>query len=86
MRYKVNANKGASHILNARSYWTAWLFADQTGSTSPSLDASKFEPTSVLGFPGALIAEQLTKIETVSLYFFGLNMFLVMVKIKKYST
>ncbi|KAM8735835.1 ral guanine nucleotide dissociation stimulator-like 2 isoform 1-T1 [Acanthopagrus schlegelii] len=37
---------------------------DQTGSTSPSLDASKFEPTSVLGFPGALIAEQLTKIET----------------------
>ncbi|XP_031135250.1 ral guanine nucleotide dissociation stimulator-like 2 isoform X2 [Sander lucioperca] len=37
---------------------------DQSGFTSPPPDASKFEPTSVLGFPGALIAEQLTKIET----------------------
>ncbi|XP_070768350.1 ral guanine nucleotide dissociation stimulator-like 2 isoform X2 [Enoplosus armatus] len=36
---------------------------DQTGFTGPPPDASKFEPTSVLGFPGALIAEQLTKIE-----------------------
>ncbi|XP_060905881.1 ral guanine nucleotide dissociation stimulator-like 2 isoform X1 [Labrus mixtus] len=33
-----------------------------TSSTPPN--ASKFEPTSVLGFPAALIAEQLTKIET----------------------
>ncbi|XP_044063711.1 ral guanine nucleotide dissociation stimulator-like 2 isoform X2 [Siniperca chuatsi] len=31
--------------------------------TSPPPDASKFEPTSILGFPAALIAEQLTKIE-----------------------
>ncbi|XP_078108357.1 ral guanine nucleotide dissociation stimulator-like 2 isoform X2 [Sander vitreus] len=37
---------------------------DQSGFTSPPPDASKFEPTSVLGFPAALIAEQLTKIET----------------------
>ncbi|XP_049439055.1 ral guanine nucleotide dissociation stimulator-like 2 isoform X2 [Epinephelus fuscoguttatus] len=37
---------------------------DHTGITSPPPDASKFEPTSVLGFPAALIAEQLTKIET----------------------
>ncbi|KAM9353697.1 ral guanine nucleotide dissociation stimulator-like 2 [Symphorus nematophorus] len=37
---------------------------DQTGFTSPTPDASKFEPTSILGFPAALIAEQLTKIET----------------------
>uniref|UniRef100_A0A4W6BRW6 Ral guanine nucleotide dissociation stimulator-like 2 n=1 Tax=Lates calcarifer TaxID=8187 RepID=A0A4W6BRW6_LATCA len=32
--------------------------------TSPPADPSKFEPTSILGFPAALIAEQLTKIET----------------------
>ncbi|XP_034729192.1 ral guanine nucleotide dissociation stimulator-like 2 isoform X2 [Etheostoma cragini] len=37
---------------------------DQSSFTSPPPDASKFEPTSVLGFPAALIAEQLTKIET----------------------
>nr|XP_046254273.1 ral guanine nucleotide dissociation stimulator-like 2 isoform X2 [Scatophagus argus] len=37
---------------------------DQTGFTSPPPDTSKFEPTSILGFPAALIAEQLTKIET----------------------
>ncbi|XP_029307014.1 ral guanine nucleotide dissociation stimulator-like 2 isoform X2 [Cottoperca gobio] len=37
---------------------------DQTGFTSLPPDACKFEPTSVLGFPAALIAEQLTKIET----------------------
>ncbi|XP_074508787.1 ral guanine nucleotide dissociation stimulator-like 2 isoform X2 [Sebastes fasciatus] len=36
---------------------------DQTSSTSPPPDASRFEPTSILGFPAALIAEQLTKIE-----------------------
>ncbi|XP_042279202.1 ral guanine nucleotide dissociation stimulator-like 2 isoform X1 [Thunnus albacares] len=36
---------------------------DQTGFTSPP-DAAKFEATSVLGFPAAIIAEQLTKIET----------------------
>ncbi|XP_041797537.1 ral guanine nucleotide dissociation stimulator-like 2 isoform X3 [Chelmon rostratus] len=37
---------------------------DQTSFTSPPPDASRFEPTSILGFPAALIAEQLTKIET----------------------
>ncbi|XP_059194991.1 ral guanine nucleotide dissociation stimulator-like 2 isoform X2 [Centropristis striata] len=37
---------------------------DQTGLSSPLPDASKFEPTSILGFPAATIAEQLTKIET----------------------
>ncbi|XP_034553736.1 ral guanine nucleotide dissociation stimulator-like 2 [Notolabrus celidotus] len=37
---------------------------DQTGFTSSPPNASKFEPTSILGFPAALIAEQLTKIET----------------------
>uniref|UniRef100_A0AAX7UJW5 Ral guanine nucleotide dissociation stimulator-like 2 n=1 Tax=Astatotilapia calliptera TaxID=8154 RepID=A0AAX7UJW5_ASTCA len=37
---------------------------DQTSFTSPPPDASKFEPTSILGFSGALIAEQLTMIET----------------------
>ncbi|XP_026226528.1 ral guanine nucleotide dissociation stimulator-like 2 isoform X2 [Anabas testudineus] len=37
---------------------------DQTAFTSPPPDASKFEPTSILGFPAAIIAEQLTKIET----------------------
>lgn len=37
---------------------------DQTSFTSPPPDASKFEPTSILGFCGALIAEQLTMIET----------------------
>ncbi|KAM3614537.1 uncharacterized protein V6R79_015823 [Siganus canaliculatus] len=36
----------------------------QAGFTSPVPDASMFEPTSVLGFPAAVIAEQLTKIET----------------------
>lgn len=41
-------------------------FSDQSGFTSPPPDPSKFEPTSILGFPAALIAEQLTKIETVS--------------------
>uniref|UniRef100_A0A096LQ52 Ral guanine nucleotide dissociation stimulator-like 2 n=1 Tax=Poecilia formosa TaxID=48698 RepID=A0A096LQ52_POEFO len=38
--------------------------ADQSSSSSPPPDPSKFEPTSVLGFPAAVIAEQLTKIET----------------------
>ncbi|XP_069571165.1 ral guanine nucleotide dissociation stimulator-like 2 isoform X1 [Brachyistius frenatus] len=37
---------------------------DQTSFTSFPPDVSKFEPTSILGFPGSLIAEQLTKIET----------------------
>ncbi|XP_068612319.1 ral guanine nucleotide dissociation stimulator-like 2 [Brachionichthys hirsutus] len=37
---------------------------DQTGFASPLPDSSKFEPTSILGFPSGLIAEQLTKIET----------------------
>ncbi|KAK2909839.1 ral guanine nucleotide dissociation stimulator-like 2 isoform X1 [Channa argus] len=37
---------------------------DQTGIPSPPPDAANFEPTSILGFPAALIAEQLTKIET----------------------
>lgn len=37
---------------------------DQTSSSSSPPDPSKFEATSVLGFPRALIAEQLTKIET----------------------
>ncbi|KAG7216499.1 hypothetical protein INR49_001985, partial [Caranx melampygus] len=37
---------------------------DQSAFTSPPPDASKFEPTSILGFPAALIAEQLTKTET----------------------
>ncbi|XP_018555411.1 ral guanine nucleotide dissociation stimulator-like 2 isoform X1 [Lates calcarifer] len=37
---------------------------DQSSFTSPPADPSKFEPTSILGFPAALIAEQLTKIET----------------------
>lgn len=32
-----------------------------------SPDATRFEPTSILGFPQALVAEQLTRIETVSL-------------------
>ncbi|XP_030014094.1 ral guanine nucleotide dissociation stimulator-like 2 isoform X2 [Sphaeramia orbicularis] len=36
---------------------------DQSALTSPP-DPSKFEPTNVLGFPAAVIAEQLTKIET----------------------
>ncbi|KAF3839564.1 hypothetical protein F7725_018281 [Dissostichus mawsoni] len=36
----------------------------QTGFTSSLPDVSKFEPTCILGFPAALIAEQLTKIET----------------------
>ncbi|XP_053183364.1 ral guanine nucleotide dissociation stimulator-like 2 isoform X1 [Scomber japonicus] len=36
---------------------------DQTGISSPP-DASKFEATSILGFPAAIIAEQLTRIET----------------------
>ncbi|XP_070690820.1 ral guanine nucleotide dissociation stimulator-like 2 isoform X2 [Pempheris klunzingeri] len=40
------------------------IHKDQTGLTSSPPDASKFEPTSILGFPAALIAEQLTKIET----------------------
>lgn len=61
--------------MDAQFYLIASLFADQTGSTSPSLDASKFEPTSVLGFPGALIAEQLTKIETVSFSFLAATCF-----------
>ncbi|GAA6217276.1 ral guanine nucleotide dissociation stimulator-like 2 isoform X1 [Lates japonicus] len=37
---------------------------DESSFTSPPADPSKFEPTSILGFPAALIAEQLTKIET----------------------
>ncbi|KAF0031768.1 hypothetical protein F2P81_016323 [Scophthalmus maximus] len=37
---------------------------DQSGFPSPPPDACKFEPTSILGFPAPLIAEQLTKIET----------------------
>ncbi|XP_063734710.1 ral guanine nucleotide dissociation stimulator-like 2 isoform X2 [Eleginops maclovinus] len=37
---------------------------DQTGFPSHPPDASKFEPTCILGFPAAVIAEQLTKIET----------------------
>lgn len=40
--------------------------ADQSALYSPPPDPSKFEPTSVLGFSARLIAEQLTKIETVS--------------------
>lgn len=41
-------------------------FAGQSGVSSPRPDASKFEPTNFLGFTAVLIAEQLTKIETVS--------------------
>ncbi|XP_041843295.1 ral guanine nucleotide dissociation stimulator-like 2 isoform X2 [Melanotaenia boesemani] len=37
---------------------------DQSGFTGPPPDASRFDPTSVLGYPAVLIAEQLTKIET----------------------
>uniref|UniRef100_A0A3Q2DE96 Ral guanine nucleotide dissociation stimulator-like 2 n=2 Tax=Cyprinodon variegatus TaxID=28743 RepID=A0A3Q2DE96_CYPVA len=37
---------------------------DQTSSSTSPPDASKIEAHSVLGFPAALIAEQLTKIET----------------------
>ncbi|KAM6994450.1 ral guanine nucleotide dissociation stimulator-like 2 isoform 2-T2 [Tautogolabrus adspersus] len=37
---------------------------DPTGFTSSAPNASMFEPTSILGFPAALIGEQLTKIET----------------------
>ncbi|XP_023187157.1 ral guanine nucleotide dissociation stimulator-like 2 isoform X1 [Xiphophorus maculatus] len=37
---------------------------DQSSSSSPPPDPSKFEPTSVLGFLAPVIAEQLTKIET----------------------
>ncbi|KAM6909610.1 ral guanine nucleotide dissociation stimulator-like 2 isoform 1-T1 [Xenentodon cancila] len=37
---------------------------DQTSFTGPPPDPAKFEPTSILGFPASLIAEQLTKIET----------------------
>ncbi|XP_062421535.1 LOW QUALITY PROTEIN: ral guanine nucleotide dissociation stimulator-like 2 [Pungitius pungitius] len=37
---------------------------DPSGLAGPPPDASRFEPTSVLGFPAATIAEQLTKIET----------------------
>ncbi|XP_023262918.1 ral guanine nucleotide dissociation stimulator-like 2 isoform X2 [Seriola lalandi dorsalis] len=37
---------------------------DQSSFMTPPPDPSKFEPTSILGFPAPLIAEQLTKIET----------------------
>ncbi|XP_022602081.1 ral guanine nucleotide dissociation stimulator-like 2 [Seriola dumerili] len=37
---------------------------DQSSFMIPPPDPSKFEPTSILGFPAPLIAEQLTKIET----------------------
>ncbi|XP_062278712.1 ral guanine nucleotide dissociation stimulator-like 2 isoform X1 [Scomber scombrus] len=37
---------------------------DQTGISGPPPDAAKFEATSILGFPAAIIAEQLTRIET----------------------
>ncbi|XP_054903213.1 ral guanine nucleotide dissociation stimulator-like 2 isoform X1 [Poeciliopsis prolifica] len=37
---------------------------DQSSSSISPPNPSKFEPTSVLGFPAAVIAEQLTKIET----------------------
>ncbi|XP_061573443.1 ral guanine nucleotide dissociation stimulator-like 2 isoform X2 [Cololabis saira] len=37
---------------------------DQTGFSGPPPDPARFEPTSILGFPAALSAEQLTKIET----------------------
>ncbi|KAF7661424.1 hypothetical protein LDENG_00260270 [Lucifuga dentata] len=38
-------------------------YTGQTSFNGPPPDASKFEATSILGFPAALIAEQLTKIE-----------------------
>lgn len=37
---------------------------DRSAFSSPPPDASRFEPTSILGFPQALVAEQLTRIET----------------------
>ncbi|XP_034384458.1 ral guanine nucleotide dissociation stimulator-like 2 isoform X2 [Cyclopterus lumpus] len=37
---------------------------DRTAFTCPPPDASKFEATNILGFPAAIIAEQLTRIET----------------------
>lgn len=40
--------------------------ADQSGVSGPPPDASTLEPTTFLRFPAVLIAEQLTKIETVS--------------------
>ncbi|XP_020566089.1 ral guanine nucleotide dissociation stimulator-like 2 isoform X3 [Oryzias latipes] len=40
------------------------LFADRSSFDSPPPNPSLFEPTSILGFPSSLIAEQLTKIET----------------------
>ncbi|XP_076006538.1 ral guanine nucleotide dissociation stimulator-like 2 isoform X2 [Genypterus blacodes] len=39
-------------------------YSEKTRFSSVPLDASRFEPTSILGFPAAIIAEQLTKIET----------------------
>lgn len=41
--------------------------ADLSALSSPPPDASRFEPMSILGFLAPLVAEQLTKIETVSL-------------------
>lgn len=41
--------------------------ADRSAASSLLPDASRFEPKSILGFLAPLVAEQLTKIETVSL-------------------
>uniref|UniRef100_A0A3P9PY88 Ral guanine nucleotide dissociation stimulator-like 2 n=1 Tax=Poecilia reticulata TaxID=8081 RepID=A0A3P9PY88_POERE len=50
--------------LRARLLRTAEELSERALSSSSPPDPSKFEPTSVLGFPAAVIAEQLTKIET----------------------
>lgn len=66
MRETDSCNWRIEIIFNdPQFYLKASPFADKS-FTSPPPDASKFEATSILGFPAAIIAEQLTKIETVS--------------------
>lgn len=46
---------------------SCYVFAGQSALSSPPPDSSRFEPRRILGFLAPLVAEQLTKIETVSL-------------------
>lgn len=49
-------------------HWTHWAFSfpDRGLSLSSTGDRMQFDASHILGFPANVIAEQLTKIETVS--------------------
>lgn len=66
--HKQQRNKIKSFFYDDITSSCLFFFAvDLSAFSSPPPDASRFEPKTILGFLAPLVAEQLTKIETVSL-------------------